>query len=107
MFSSHPEWSGKYWLRQAKQRVNTMVDNLIAAYKERINKLDWMSSETKQKAIEKLNLVMKKLAYPDKWKDYSNMDIKNDSYVLNAIRANTFDYKREINKLGKPIDRTE
>lgn len=97
----------KFFSSQAKQRVNTMVDNLIAAYKDRINKVDWMSTETKQKAIEKLNLVMKKLAYPDKWKDYSSMDIKNDSYVLNAIRANMFDFKFNINKLGKPIDRTE
>ncbi len=97
----------KYFGADAKKRVNIMVDNLIATYKERINKLDWMSTETKLKAIEKLNLVMKKLAYPDKWKDYSALDIKKDSYVANVMRGHTFSFKRNIDKLGKPVDRME
>ncbi len=97
----------KYFSADSKKRVNIMVDNLIAAYKDRINKLDWMSPATKKKAIEKLNVVMKKLAYPDKWRDYSTLDIKKDSYVQNVMRTHNFEFKRNINKLGKPVDRME
>ncbi len=97
----------KFFTAESKKRVNTMVENLIAAYKERINKLDWMSAETKIKAIEKLNIVMKKLAYPDKWRDYSSLDIRKDSYVQNVMRTHTFEFNRNIGKLGKPVNRAE
>ena len=97
----------KFFTAESKKKVNTMVTNLIEAYKDRINILDWMSPETKKKAIEKLNIVMKKLAYPDKWRDYSSLEIMNDSYVQNVMRTRNFEYKRNINKLGKPVDRME
>jgi putative endopeptidase len=97
----------KYFSATDKQRVNTMVDNLMAAYKDRINTRDWMSADTKKQAITKLNTIMRKLAYPDKWRDYSALQVKRDSYVQNFMRANTFGFNYMINKLGKPVDRTE
>lgn len=97
----------KYFSADSKKRVNEMVDNLIAAYKERIETRDWMSPETKQQAISKLTTIMRKLAYPDKWRDYSALNIKRDSYVQNYMRANNFAFNYMINKLGKPVDKTE
>ncbi len=97
----------EYFPEQSKKRVNEMVDNLIAAYRVRINSLDWMSKETKQQAQLKLDKVARKLGYPDKWKDYSTLDIKRDSYIANTIRANEFEFNEMVNKLGKPIDRNE
>jgi putative endopeptidase len=66
-----------------------------------------MSEETKKQAQTKLDKVMKKFGYPDKWKDYTSLDIKHDSYIQNYLRANNYSFKEMINKLGKPIDRTE
>ncbi len=97
----------KYFTEDSKKRVSEMVENLIAAYRVRIESRDWMSAETKKAANVKLDKVMKKLGYPDKWKDYSSLDIKDDSYVQNYMRARTYSFNEMINKLGKPIDRTE
>lgn len=97
----------KHFSDESKKRVAQMVENLIAAYKERINTRDWMSAETKKQAFAKLDKVMKKFGYPDKWKDYSTLDIKRDSYVQNCMRANNYAFREMINKLGKPVDRTE
>jgi len=97
----------KYFDAESKKKVNTMVDNLFTAFKERINTRVWMSDVTKQKALEKLGKIMRKLGYPDKWKDYSTLDIKNDSYVANVLRSNHYEYKRMIDKIGKPVDKTE
>ncbi len=97
----------KYFSEQAKQKVHEMVANILAAYKIRIQNLDWMSSATKEKALTKLSMFNTKLAFTDKWRDYSKLDIKTDAYVLNVMRANRFDYNFMINKLGKPVDKTE
>ncbi len=97
----------KYFTETSKKRVGEMVENLIAAYRVRINSRDWMSEETKKQAMSKLDKVMKKLGYPDKWKDYSSLDIKRDSYIQNSMRANSFEFNYMVNKLGKPVDRTE
>ncbi len=97
----------KYFTEDSKKRVAEMVENLIAAYRVRISTRDWMSEETKKQASAKLDKVMKKLGYPDKWKDYSSLDVKRDSYVENYMRANKYTSNFMINKLGKPIDRTE
>ena len=97
----------KHFSANAKKRINELVDNLMAAYKERLNQLDWMSPETKTKALEKLAAIDRKLSFPDTWRDYSALDIKRDSYVQNIMRAQEFGYNRNINKLGKPVDRTE
>lgn len=92
---------------ESKKRVNEMVDNLMAAYKERIKSLDWMSEPTKQKALVKLASFERKLGYPDKWKDFSSLQITRESYLNNAFKAQFFRFKRMVNKLGKPIDRAE
>lgn len=97
----------KYFSPTVKTKVHEMVDNIIAAYKDRINGLTWMSPETKKYAIAKLDKIMLKLCYPDKWKDYSALDIKKDAYVLNSFRISEWLTHYDINKLGKPVDRTE
>lgn len=91
----------------SKKRVNEMVDNLRAAFKNRIEKLDWMSAETKTKALEKLASFNRKLGYPDKWTDYSALEIKSDSYLENNYRASIFDFNENLNKYGKPVDKSE
>jgi putative endopeptidase len=84
-----------------------MVDNIFEAFNERLRNLDWMSNETKEKALEKLKNINRKLAYPDKWKDYTSLTIVNNNYAENFLQSNAFEYKRMISKLGKPIDRSE
>lgn len=97
----------KYFTADSKKRVNDMVSNLIAAYQERIETRDWMSPETKKQAVDKLQKIIRKLGYTDKWKDYSKLDIKRDSYLANYLRTNTWEVKRNIAKFGKPVDMTE
>jgi putative endopeptidase len=97
----------KYFSAATKEKVRVMVGNIISAYKDRINNLTWMSPDTKKYAIEKLDKITLKLCYPDKWRDYSALHIMNDAYVLNAFRVNEFNFNYEMNKLGKPVDRTE
>jgi putative endopeptidase len=97
----------KYFSPEAKAKVKEMVGNIIAAYKDRISQLSWMSPETKTNALNKLDRIMLKLCYPDKWKDYSTMEIKRDAFVLNSFRVNKWESDYDINKLGKPVDRTE
>lgn len=97
----------EYFSETAKKRYNGMVENIRAAYKERIGKLSWMSDSTKQKAYEKLAKITKKVGYPDKWKDFSSLKIDDGPWVLNMERAGGWWYNYQINKLGKPVDRTE
>jgi putative endopeptidase len=97
----------KYYSPETKQRYVNLVNNMVAAFAERIKKLDWMSDSTKQKALYKLSKMMKKVGYPDKWKDFSKLSVDRSSYVRNSIHANEFWFDRDINKLGKPVDRTE
>jgi putative endopeptidase len=97
----------KYFSPDLKIKVNAMVKNILAAYKIRITKLEWMSDSTKTKALEKLSKFNTKLGYPDKWKDYSKLEVKDDAYVLNVQRAEAFSYKEMMDKLGKPVDKSE
>lgn len=97
----------KHFKPEAKARMMELVNNLATTYAERIKRLDWMSAETKEKALGKLNTFMKKIGYPDKWKDYSKLDIEGNNYVANIIAASRFEYDYNINKLGKPVDKTE
>ncbi|MBL7890894.1 MAG: M13 family metallopeptidase [Bacteroidia bacterium] len=97
----------KHFTEESKKRVNEMVDNLTAAYEERIKTRDWMSAETKTKAIEKLKKFTRKLGYPDKWKDYSSLEINRNSFVQNFLNANKYEFALNLDKLGKPIDKTE
>lgn len=92
---------------ESKQKVNQMVDHLREAFRIRINQLDWMSAATKQKALEKLNSFNRKLGYPDKWRDYTKLEVKNDSYLSNYIRAQEFGFDEMIDQLGKPVDKTK
>ena len=97
----------KYFSPTTKKRYETMVDNIMDAYGQRIKALDWMSSPTKEKALDKLSSVVKKVGYPDKWKDYSALLISRNSYVNNVLNAQRWAFNYELNKLGKPVDRTE
>jgi putative endopeptidase len=92
---------------EAKQRAVKIVKNLLAAMGERIKGLDWMSDATKKQALIKLNAFKTKIGYPDKWKDYSKLEIKNDSYYDNIVRGNYFESKRNLSELGKKVDKTK
>jgi len=92
---------------ESKARMEALVANLGTALKARIEKLDWMTDETKQKALEKLATFTPKIGYPDKWRDYSGLATSRDSYIGNVFAANEFEYKWQLGKVGKPVDRTE
>ena len=97
----------KYFSNGAKEKVKLMVENLIAAYRERIASRTWMSEETKKQANLKLDKLIKKFGYPDTWKNYSTLNVTRDSYWQNATRASEFEYKRKIAKLNLPVNRME
>jgi putative endopeptidase len=97
----------KYFPPAAKKRMVKLVANLREALGERIRDLSWMSEETKSKALEKLATFYVKIGYPDKWKDYSPLDIRKDSYYDNVVRATQFKYAEMLAKAGKPVDKDE
>jgi putative endopeptidase len=97
----------KYFPASSKEKMIEMVANLQTALGERIEALEWMSDETKGKAKEKLGTFIVKVGYPDKWKDYSDLNIQNDSYWANICRANIFSHKEMMKDEGAPVDRTE
>jgi putative endopeptidase len=97
----------KYFPEEAKKRMAVLVDNLKKAFEARINNLDWMSDSTKAKAKEKLYAFTEKIGYPDKWRDYSNVDVKRDAYFENRLSANKNDFNYSLAKVGQPVDRTE
>jgi len=97
----------KHFKPEAKKRMLELVNNLQETFGERIKGLDWMSDVTKQKALAKLNTFIKKIGYPDKWKDYGSLKIVPDNYVQNVMNASAFEYNYMISKLGKPVDKTE
>ena len=96
---------------EAKKKAKEMIDNVMLGFEKRIKGLTWMSDSTKQKALEKLNRLTVKIAYPDKWKDYSALQVKGvkqgGSYFENAINVSKWNYDKDMAKLGKPVDRTE
>jgi putative endopeptidase len=91
----------------AKERMVELVENLRAAYREGILGLDWMTDETKKKAIEKLEKFRPKIGYPDRWRDFSELEIKAEDLFGNYVRANDFLYQEEVEKLGQPVNRDE
>ena len=97
----------KHFSPEAKERMTVLVKNLLKAYEESIKKLDWMSPETKKQALDKLSKFMLKIGYPDNWRDYSTLKVVKGDYYGNLQRATAFEYKRQIDKLGKPVDRAE
>jgi putative endopeptidase len=92
---------------EAKARALELVSNLRSALHDRIEQLDWMGEATKAQAEKKLAAIMVKIGYPDKWRDYSRLDISNDSYLGNVQRSAEFEFQRNLDKIGKPVDRTE
>jgi len=97
----------EYFNEKAKKRYEDIVENVRSAYKARMEKLDWMTDSTKQKALHKLAAITKKVGYPDKWKDFSKMVIGKKSFAENMMHANQWWNNYELNKLGKPVDRSE
>jgi putative endopeptidase len=92
---------------EAKARALTMVQNLIAALRDDLTTLDWMSDQTRQRAIAKLEAFQKKIGYPDRWRDYSSLKVDRKSFVDNVMRANLFEFNRQLGKIAKPVDRME
>jgi putative endopeptidase len=97
----------RYFPPEAKQRILDLVNNIIETYSERIKQLDWMSDSTKQKALVKLHAIVKKIGYPDKWKDYSSISIGRNNIIENLHNCGIYEYNRAINKIGKPVDKSE
>ena len=101
------EYVARYFPPATKAAADTLVKNIIAAMGERIDRLSWMTAETKAKARAKLASFTPKIGYPSRWRDYSALEIKRGDLVGNVARSNAFEYARGLAKLGKPIDRTE
>ena len=99
------EYVEKYFPPEAKARMQEMVQNLRLAMGETIEGLDWMSPETKKRALEKLSTFNPKLGYPDKWKDYSRVPISRDAYWNDVVAARRFNVEDDLEQIGKPVDR--
>jgi putative endopeptidase len=97
----------KYFKPEAKARMIELVANLRKAFAVRINKLDWMSAETKEKALAKLNAFTPKIGYPDKWKNYDGLEISANEYYGNIRRAGAWGFQENLAQLGKPVDRSK
>ncbi len=97
----------KHFRPNAKKRMNELVENLKRAFAQRIETRDWMGKGTKKQALEKLELFTTKIGYPDEWKDYDKLKIVDGPLASNVIAASQFEYERDLNKLGGPIDRNE
>jgi predicted metalloendopeptidase len=101
------QYVAQHFPAERKARMEELVKNVLAAYKDSIEHLEWMSPDTRTQALDKLAKFAPHIGYPNKWRDYSKLAIKSDDLVGNVMRAATFGYNRNINKLGKPVDREE
>lgn len=97
----------EYFPPESKARVLELINNLKEALSDRIKTLEWMDEPTKQEALKKLAALTVKIGYPDKWRDYSLLKIDRGPYVLNTLRAENFEFNRDLKKINKPTDRTE
>ena len=104
-FALGKEYVKKYFPPEAKARAEKMVQNLIAALREDLETIPWMGPKTRKAALAKLDAFMPKIGYPDKWRDYSAYHVTRASYVENMFNGNLFDFHRDLNKIGKPVDR--
>jgi putative endopeptidase len=95
----------KHFSKAAQARVNEMVDNLLAVFKERIKGLDWMSDATKSEALNKLSSIGRKLGFPDKWENYSSLNFSADNYLSNVKEMNRFSVRKNFDDLKKPVDK--
>ncbi len=97
----------KHFTPEAKKRMEELVQNLLKAYESSIKELTWMTPETKKEALDKLSKFMPKIGYPDKWRDYGALKVVKGDLYGNMMRSTEFEYNRQLNKLGKPVDRAE
>jgi putative endopeptidase len=97
----------KYFPPRAKARAQEVVGHLIDALRDDLQTLPWMGPATRQQAVAKLSTFVRKIGYPDKWRDYSSYHVERISYATNQMRGAEFAFKRDLNKIGKPVDRTE
>ena len=97
----------KHFQAESKKRMDELIENLIKAYEVSINELEWMSDETRQQALDKLHNFTPKIGYPDKWIDYTKLEVVEGDLIANIKNGATFAYNREIEKLDKPVDKTE
>ena len=97
----------QYFPPDAKKRIDALIGKLIDAYRSSIDGLDWMSDATKAEARDKLSKLAVKIGYPSKWKDYSKLTVTRDDLVGNVLRSSQLEYQRNIDRLGKPVDREE
>jgi putative endopeptidase len=97
----------RYFPPAAKARAMEMIENLRAAFAERLKTRTWMSDATRTKALDKLSAFKVKIGYPEKWRDYSTLMIDRGPFVANLMRASEFEFKRDLDKIGQPVDRTE
>lgn len=93
--------------KEGKERTLAMVKAIEGALAKDIQSLDWMTPETKKRAMEKLHAIANKIGYPEKWRDYSALEIRKGDAIGNSLRANEFEFKRQVAKIGKPVDKSE
>lgn len=97
----------RHFSEDAKNRVNSMVDNLLAVYGERINQLDWMTDETKKEATNKLNSIGRKLGFPSKWEDFSSLQFSPTDYIGNQKQVAIYDFKKNLKELNQKVDKEQ
>lgn len=97
----------RHFSNTAKEMALDMVENILAVMKERLSTLEWMGQETRDQAINKLNTILPKIGFPDKWRDFSGMAISDQPYVKNVLTAREFNFQYGLDKIGKPVDKTE
>ena len=98
---------GKHFTPTARARMNELIENLKIVFRERLQKLDWMTEETRAKALKKFEQFTQKIGHPDKFRDYSSVEIRRDDFLGNVQRAATFEAKRQLARVRKPVDKTE
>ncbi|MGZ3901390.1 MAG: M13-type metalloendopeptidase, partial [Bacteroidia bacterium] len=101
------EYVKKHFTPEAKQKINTLIDNLVLSYRDRIATRTWMSAETKKQANRKLDLLIRKIGYPDKWKDYSALTITTNNYWENVCASNKLAVLENLADIKKPVDRNK
>ena len=101
------EFVKKAFSKKNKVRLNKLIDNLILVFRERLQNLEWMSNDSKKTAYAKLDSLTRKIGYPDKWLDFSYLQLTDHSFVENCIRCQRFWVRYHLSKLGKPVDKTE
>ncbi|HET9968204.1 MAG TPA: hypothetical protein VFQ68_08190, partial [Streptosporangiaceae bacterium] len=98
---------GRHFPPGARERMDVLVANLLEAYRESIDDLDWMGPDTRRRALDKLGKFTPKIGYPDSWRDYSSLQVDPADLMANVRAAHAFDFHRQLNKIGKPVDRDE